>query len=217
MRQLIVIAIAAIAAVVPVALLAQSPSPASLAQMLSFETEHPGGVPAGWTVGPAGAATVDAKVVHGGKWSARLDRPAGSPGAFSGLSNGLPLEVTGKAIVLRAFLRTADVSEFAALWMRVDGSSGSLAFDTTQNRQVKGTNDWQVHSVTVPVASEGRRLSFGVLVAGTGTVWVDDVELLVDGVPIWQAPKVEQPKTSLDTDQEFDQGSKIAFERLEME
>jgi hypothetical protein len=203
-----------LAAVVLLALAGRAQDTGDLARQLSFETEHPGGSPAGWTVSPPDGAFVDSTIVRGGKWSARLVRSADSAGAFSGLSKTIPLDVAGKAIVLRAYLRTEDVTGFVALWLREDGASPNLAFNTTQPRQVKGTNDWHEHTVTVPIRPEGRRLVFGVLLSVTGTAWVDDVELLVDGKPIQDVPKVERPVTALDTDREFDSGSRISVDAL---
>ena len=37
---------------------------------------------------------------------------------------------------------------------------------------------------------------------------------MVDGKPVWEAPKVERVKTVLDTDNEFDAGSKINLSSL---
>jgi C-terminal processing protease CtpA/Prc len=187
---------------------------ASLARQLTFETEHAGGTPAGWGVSPAGAAVADGKIVRTGRWSARLDRSAETAGAFSTLTMALPLEIAGKAIVLRGFLRSEGVTGSIALWMRVDGETPNLAFDTTQRRQVKGTNDWQEHVVTVPVNPRGRRLIFGALLAGAGTLWVDDLELLVDGVPFASAPRIERPLTVLESDREFDAGSRVEIGTL---
>ena len=51
-------------------------------------------------------------------------------------------------------------------------------------------------------------------VAGTGKVWADDLQLLVDGKPVWEAPKVERPKTAIDLDHEFDGGSGIVLSEL---
>jgi hypothetical protein len=45
-------------------------------------------------------------------------------------------------------------------------------------------------------------------------VWVDDLQLLVDGKPIWTAPKAVRPKTALDLDTEFDGGSGIVLSQL---
>jgi hypothetical protein len=49
-----------------------------LPKVLSFETDHPDGRPGGWRGGPTGTLFVDEKVVHSGRWSARLDRTTDS-------------------------------------------------------------------------------------------------------------------------------------------
>src|SRR5205823_5094475 len=90
----------------------------------------------------------------------------------------------------------------------------SLAFDNMQQRQVKGTRDWTEYSITLPLHPDAKQLVFGVLVAGTGKVWADDLQLLVDGKPVWDAPKFERKKTSLDGEHEFDAGSRITISEL---
>src|SRR2546428_559237 len=45
-------------------------------------------------------------------------------------------------------------------------------------------------------------------------VWADDLQLLVDGKPVWDAPKAVRPKTAIDVDLEFDAGSRIAVSEL---
>jgi C-terminal processing protease CtpA/Prc len=184
---------------------AQSPD---LAATLNFES----GVKQGWNLN--GTIELDDKTVHGGKWSARIDRPAGSPGPFSGILKFIPIEFTGKTIEMRGFLRTDQVTEFVGMWMREDGESPGLEFDNMQRRQLKGTNDWQEYSISLRVHPDAKTLFFGVFVAGTGTAWVDDLQLLVDGKPIWEAPRAERPKTVIDTDHEFDGGSGIMLSEL---
>jgi hypothetical protein len=48
-----------------------------LARILSFEAEHTGGFPAGWDGSPRDSIALDDKVVHGGKWSVRIERQEG--------------------------------------------------------------------------------------------------------------------------------------------
>jgi C-terminal processing protease CtpA/Prc len=48
-------------------------------------------------------------------------------------------------------------------------------------------------------------------VVGTGKAWADDLQLLVDGKPVWEAPRVEHPSTALDWDHQFDNGSGIGL------
>jgi C-terminal processing protease CtpA/Prc len=193
---------------------AQSTDRSDLPKILSFEAQPTGGMPGGWSGGPPGTIFADDKVVHGGRWSARVQREADSPSDFSVLTVATPMDFAGTLIELRGFLRTQDVSGFAGLWMREDGETSGLAFDNMQSRQLKGTTDWKQYSITLPVKPEGNRLFFGVLLAGTGMAWADDLQLLVDGKPIWEAPKIEPPKTALDLDHQFDSGSGLAVNKL---
>ncbi len=124
------------------------------------------------------------------------------------------MDFAGTSIQLRGFVRTEDVSDFVGLWLREDGESGSLAFDNMERRQIKGTTGWTEYSVSVQVQPDAQRLFFGFPLAGTGKAWVDDMRLLVDGKPIWDAPKVLRETTVLDADREFDAGSKIALTEL---
>lgn len=185
-----------------------------LAAALAFELPPAGGVPGGWGGGPPGTIFADDKVLHGGRWSARIERHPDSPSTFSSITKSIPINFAGQTIEFRGFLRTEDVSDFVGLWMREDGTSPGLAFDNMQARQLKGTTDWKEYSITLPVHAEARQLFFGVLVAGAGKAWADDLQLLVDGKPVWDAPRAEHPTTVLDRDHQFDAGSGIAITAL---
>ena len=124
------------------------------------------------------------------------------------------MEFGGARIEWRGFLRSEGVSDYFGLWMREDGDTPGLAFDNMQQRQVKGTHDWTEYSITLPVHPDAKQLYFGVLVAGTGKVRADDLQVLVDGKPVWEAPKLERLKTPLDLDHSFDRGSGIVISQL---
>jgi hypothetical protein len=176
---------------------------------LSFELPPAGNMPGGWNGGPPGTVFMDDKVVHVGRWAVRIERTAESPNDFSSITKSIEMDFSGATLELRGFLRTEDVSDFAGLWMREDGESPALAFDNMQNRQLNGTTGWSEYSIRLPVRSEARKLFFGALLSGTGKTWVDDLQLLVDGKPIWELPKVERPTTVLERDHQFDSGSGI--------
>jgi C-terminal processing protease CtpA/Prc len=193
----------------------QAPQPAAIVPaMLNFEMQHTGNFPTGWGGGPTGTIFVESEIVHGGSSAVRIERNAASTNGFSTLTKGIPIDFTGTLIEWRGFLKTENVSESVGLWMREDGDTGSVAFDNMQQRQVKGTHDWTEYSITLPLRPEAKQLFFGALVAGTGKIWVVDLQLLVDGKPIWDAPKAERKKTPLDTDREFDAGSGITISEL---
>ncbi|HVG90771.1 MAG TPA: hypothetical protein VNB54_04710, partial [Alphaproteobacteria bacterium] len=187
---------------------------AALPQVLNFEDQKSVGPPAGWAGRPEGTVFIDDKIVHGGHWAARLERQADSPGTFSTLHRGLTMDFAGTTVELRGFLRTEQVSQMAGLWMREDGETPTLAFDNMANRPVTGTTEWTEYSVKLPVHPEARQLVFGALLVGTGKLWVDDLQVLVDGKPVASAPKVERAKTVFDLDKKFDDGSGIKLDTL---
>jgi peptidase S41-like protein len=185
-----------------------------LAGLLDFEAEHAGGVPRGWGGGPTGTIAVDGQIVHGGRWSVRIERKDDSPNGFTSLTKMIPIDFTGDKLELLGYLRTENVSDFAGLWMREDDDSGSVAFDNMQRRQLKGTNEWAEYSIVLPLNKTAKRLAFGILASGAGKVWADDLRLLVDGKSILEMPRVEPPKTILDLDRQFDSGSGITLKNL---
>src|SRR6266700_603158 len=107
-------------------------SGSGLASILNFEAQHTGGRPSGWNVSPPGSVSVDDKIVHGGQWSARIERREGAAGSISGFNKSLAMDLAGATIVLRGFLRTEDVIGYVGFWMREDGDSPRLAFDDMQ-------------------------------------------------------------------------------------
>lgn len=182
--------------------------------VFDFEGDAAGSAPAGWWGGPAGTVQVDGNVAHGGQHSVRIEPKAGGEQSFSTLTKTLPMDFAGSSIEWRGFMKTEDVSDFAGLWMREDKDGATAEFDNMQKRNIKGTTDWTEYSITLPVHEGAQRLVLGALVSGTGKAWVDDLELLVDGKPISQAPKVEVATSVLDTDHQFDGGSGVAISDL---
>ena len=183
-----------------------------IGEILGFELEGTGGIPIGWGGGPKGTIIPDNAVVHSGHWSVRLDRSAKPPESFSTVSGSIPLDFTGKRIELRGYLRTQNVSGFAGLWLREDGDGKMVQFDNMQSQNLAGTHEWAEYSISLPVNTEADQLFFGVLLSGDGVAWADDLQLLVDGKPISEAP--QRPSEAVDPDHEFDKGSEIRLTQL---
>ena len=195
----------------------QSPSSVGrpeLAGVLDFEAGPVGAVPKDWSGGPPGTFAMDGQIVHGGRWALRIERNDASPDGFTAVSKTISIDFTGRQLELRGFLRTADVSNFAGLWLREDDDGGAVAFDNMQSRQLKGTSAWTEYAIVLPLNTTAKRLVFGVLASGSGRVWADDLRLLVDGKPIADVPRVEPAKTVVDLDQEFDGSSGIVVKEL---
>jgi len=186
----------------------------SLTKILGFENEPNGDKPGGWFANPPGTVFVDNKIFHGGQWSARIERDAQSAGAFSVIGRSISWEYSGKSIEMRGFLQTENVTGYAGLWMRQDNGTEMLALENMESQQLKGTHDWAEYKITLPVNKNTRSLVFGFLMAGTGKAWADDLQILVDGKPVWELPKAPTVTTVLDRDHEYDGGSRIVPSEL---
>lgn len=120
----------------------------------------------------------------------------------------LPIDFGGETVELRGWLRLKDVTGTVGLWLREDADGTMLSVNSMQNQSVTGTSDWAEYRVSLPIDEKAQQLLFGVLMNGTGTVWADDLELLVDGKPIASA-KAAPVRPQLPADHEFDARSGI--------
>jgi hypothetical protein len=190
----------------------QTTTRATVQQELGFEQQTDAALK-GWYTNPPGTVTADDQVAHTGRWSARLERDEKSAGTFSVMTRKLPVDFAGGTVELRAYLRLKDVTGYAGLWMRQDADGAMLSLENMQSQQVKGTRDWAEYHITLPIDSNAQQLFFGVLMAGTGTLWADDLQLIVDGRPVAEA-KAAAPQITLPADHEFDAGSKVSVTTL---
>jgi len=185
-----------------------------LTKILGFENEHSGDKPGGWSAKPPGTVFMDDKIVHGGQWSVRIERNDQSDSPFSVIGRTISWNFSGKSIELRGFLRTENVTAYAGLWMRQDHGRDMLALENMAGQELKGTHDWAEYKITLPVHPETQSLVFGFIMAGTGKAWADDLQILVDGKPLWELPNTPAQTTVLDRDHEYDSGSRIVLSEL---
>ncbi len=140
------------------------------------------GLPKGWFGGSANLAAyesgIDRTVMHSGKASAYVRMNGARQEDFGTLVQMIQADpYHGRRVRLSAFLKTENAGEGAALWMRVDGTDAILAFDNMDSRRIRGTKEWQKAEVVLDVSGKARNISFGLILAGDGKVWVDDFQL----------------------------------------
>ena len=110
-----------------------------------------------------------------------------------------------KRVKMTANIKSQDVSDWAGLWFRVDDSNQPpqvLSFDNMQDRPIKGSQDWTKCEIVLDVPAESATLNFGVLLSGTGKVWIDGIsfEIVNKMVPVTAGNKnyVNKKPTNLD-------------------
>ena len=104
-----------------------------------------------------------------------------NPREFAALAQQVQAEAYhGKRLRFSAALRSADIKNRAALFMRVGGTNGKiLAFDNMRERYLSGTTDWEQHDIVLDVTEKAEDIVFGFLLSLDGQVWMADVHLEV--------------------------------------
>jgi hypothetical protein len=145
--------------------------------------------PSGWFIAGNKPAEYesgrDAAAAYNGHPSAYLRAKASSVDGFGTLMQNFRADhYLGKRVRFSAFVKTQDTQDWVGLWMRVDKESKQLAFDNMQRRAIKGTTDWKKYEVVLDVPQEATGIFFGVLLSGSGTVWINGANFEVVGLNV---------------------------------
>ncbi len=150
---------------------------------LDFEgTFEESGLPTGWVgVGNGYERSVDQAITHDGSGSGRIRYVGPDKANLATFAQFLPVEeFKGKRIRYTGYLRTEDVSLHAGLWLSAENSERQLiANDNMQDRSVVDTTEWKVYEIVLEIPDQTKILSFGAMLVGTGTLWIDDLNIEV--------------------------------------
>jgi len=156
----------------------------------------------------------DSAVSHTGKKSVLMQKVK-DESTFGSVAQKIPAIYEGNTIGLKGWLKLEDVKKGAAgLFLRVDGASGVLKFDNMLEEKITGTADWRQYAIELQLPENAETIYFGALNSGTGKVWVDGLELLINGKDVSKAKFKTQKLNAADKDTEFDAGSKIPTIKL---
>ena len=131
---------------------------------------------------------LDSQVHQSGTASAFI-RARPSPRDFGSLIQKFSAaDYVGKRVRLSAVMRVRDVTQGAAIWLRVDAHGNLIAFENTdsESRRLSGTSGWVRREIVLDVPPEGGMIVFGAFLSGSGCVWIDSFtfEVVSDNVPL---------------------------------
>ncbi|WP_299434641.1 S41 family peptidase [uncultured Aquimarina sp.] len=154
--------------------------------------------------------SVDSTIYHSGKKSAVIESN-GEASDFKAWAYSIPAKYQGKKIKLTGYIKTENVTDgYAGLWMRIDPSVG---FDNMNDRGIKGTTDWKQYEITLDLNPQNaQKIVIGGLLVGKGKMWIDNLNVTIDGKTLDKVPARELPPA--EKDKEFDKGSKIVINEL---
>ena len=88
--------------------------------------------------------------------------------------------LAGRLIRLQAEIRTEDVAQWAGMWLRADSDDiPNLLFDNMSQKSITGTTDWANYAIEAQLPGATTWLNYGFVLAGPGTLWADNLRLLV--------------------------------------
>ncbi len=185
----------------------------------SFEKINPAtGLPTDWLEGISGQGAdtsylfqLDSSTAVSGRYAVRLESPK-EGGEFGAFSLRFPADFAGETITLKGWVKTDNLTEesWAGLWIRLDDESGeSISIDNMQERGLKGRNDWKEYSIDLEYSKDAQTMVIGGLLVGPGSAWYDDLQVLVDGKPLLEAPARIIKKPSAELDSAFVAGSQV--------
>lgn len=159
---------------------------------------------------------VDSVEKHSGERSLSIELiGANTDNSFGSCWCSIPAIYKGNQIELRGYMKLQNVENGqVGLMLRIDGPAGSLKFENMMQKNIHGTSDWTLYSVILPLPENAKTIYIGPIIHGTGKLWIDDIQLLIDGEDISKAKLKEQQIFKADNDKEFDKGSNITIENL---
>jgi hypothetical protein len=148
--------------------------------LLSFE------LPAGWFKAGSSSNSYDMGIDPGsgedGRNAATIRSTESNIDGFGTLMQQTSAEkYLGSRVRMSGLVKTKDVSQWAGLWLRIDGKNSrrSLAFDNMKDgktdRSIKGTTDWKRYEIILDVPQNSSNMAYGALLAGTGQIWFDGI------------------------------------------
>lgn len=146
--------------------------------------------------------STDTQTTRDSKPSQSLSCAIKEPDGFGTIMQGFaPTDYLGRRVRMSAWVKTANVTGWAGLWMRVDGASkGSISFDNMGQRPIKGTTEWTHYEVVLDVAPSAKNLAFGLLLAGPGQAWLNDLQFETVDSSVAVTDTAGGPPTSLPSD-----------------
>ena len=163
----------------------QAKSSASPASYLNFEIgARENGYPNEWAGGgPASyKLTLDKSESHTGAACGRIEGTTPSPGEFGTFTTAVDASnYVGRKVRYTGWIKSDNITDgWAGMWLRIDGAGGLseiLGFDNMHDRAITGTTGWKQYTIEMDVPKGAKKIFFGFLLAGNGTLRGDDLKI----------------------------------------
>ena len=143
----------------------------------------------GWSTGMTKSGFkigIDSAEKHSGKYALlieNIDQNVASNYAMTGLF--IPAKFEGSEVEVKFYLKMQNVKEHVDFPFRIDDEDDDkLQFTNLLTKRIYGSHDWKQYSLKLPLQKESSKIYLFPLLFGSGKMWIDDIQILIDGVDI---------------------------------
>lgn len=125
--------------------------------------------------------SLDSLNAYSGKYCIKIEKDSSIKGETLGgsVSFLIPNYCQGETLRLEAFIKTESISKgWASIWIQTDGLP---EFDKLKRSGIKGSNDWKMYSIEIPVKKGVSAIRIGAMMNGYGRMWIDQLHLFHNG------------------------------------
>lgn len=148
---------------------------------------------------------VDSTVAHSGQASGYIRSQQADPAGMADLSQYVKADAyRGKRVHITEYIKFDGASTAARFAVYVFAPNNTTL--QADSQPLYGTAQWQKHDTDLYVPENSDRIAYGIVLEGSGQVWIDDVQIETVDSQMLPAPAdrtVEQQPTNLD----FEAGS----------
>jgi len=132
---------------------------------------------------------IDSTIKRSGKYSLLIEKSDTSVlSYYDGLKYVLPAKYVGNTIEVKFYLRLENVKNYIDFPFWIEDETGTtMQFKNLVANKVSGTKGWQQFSLKLKLLEGASKICIFPLLNGTGKLWVDDIEMYIDGKDINQA------------------------------
>lgn len=129
---------------------------------------------------------IDSTEKHGGKHSLLIEKVDLQDQTYGAQSIGvIPAKYEGKEIEVKAYMKLESVSGFIDLGVAIDDEDyDRIKYVSLDNKKYSGTKEWRQYSIKIPLSKYARYIRIWPTLVGAGKLWIDDIQILIDGKDI---------------------------------
>ena len=146
----------------------------------------------GWSTGTTKSGYkvgIDSTQKYTGKYSLLIENISKDVESNYAMSNLIiPAKFEGNEVEIKFYLKLEHVTGHADFPFRIDDEDNDkIQFTNLLTNRIYGTQDWKQYGLKLPLQKEAFTINLFPLLYGPGKMWIDDVQILIDGVDISKA------------------------------